>query len=817
MGLGAGVLIISLALSVFLFKDKIVRQFIAEANKQLNTPIKVGEIDVSAFRHFPFLSIEMNDVYVEDSHPGEYPLLTAKRIAFKLHPWEVYRGIYNIKGLEIEDSETSLKINEQGKNNYTIVQESSGSSTGTVNLELRQVNLKNTKVTYFDLRNQQHHIFQSKDLEASINRTNDVYDIDAEGHVTTESISVEGKTYFAGKSFEIDTELAYDDNQKVITFQPSDLQLKKAVFSVDGTYGWRTENNIDLKVKGRDTDIQTLLSLLPESTAANFSKYKSKGAVYFSGRLSGPISQKEQPELNIDFGFTNATIYQPDYDSKIERANVKGSFSSPDLADASRAKLELRNITGILNGEPFKAQFLLRDLNNPDINCSFSGKVDAAALYGFYPVKSIDEVKGKLVADVSLKGKIGLLKNKTTAQQVSTHGTIELLDVNFLYGTEKIPLKNLKGSLQFSNNDLALSNVSARFGRSDFILNGFFKNVITYLLFDNQPVGIEADLKSEYVDVSELLNAGYGTGEEGANTTYKFDISKNVYLNFNCDIKKLKYRRFNAQDIRGDLLVKNKVAVSRNLSLKTMNGNVNMSGIVDANNVKAIDVVCSSRLNQIKLDSIFYVFENFDQDFIQDKHLKGNVTADVNFELVLSENLTLYQETLIADIGAVIKNGELNNFEPLKKLNKYLGDEGLSRLRFSDLQNDIHIEKKTVFIPQMEVRTNVTNIKISGTHTFDQVINYRLVAPLVGRKRFADNQAEGAIENDESGETKLFLKITGTTSDYKVGFDTDAVKKKIVSDLKKETRELKDAFKKRETQKQKEIEVQEDDYFEWSE
>ena len=87
----------------------------------------------------------------------------------------------------------------------------------------------------------------------------------------------------------------------------------------------------------------------------------------------------------------------------------------------------------------------------------------------------------------------------------------------------------------------------------------------------------------------------------------------------------------------------------------------------------------------------------------------------------------------------------------------------------------------------------------------------------MSRKRFADNQAEAAIESDESGETKLFLKITGTTSDYKVGFDTDAVKKKIVSDLKKEARELKDAFKRKETQKQKEIEVQEDDYFEWNE
>lgn len=206
---------------------------------------------------------------------------------------------------------------------------------------------------------------------------------------------------------------------------------------------------------------------------------------------------------------------------------------------------------------------------------------------------------------------------------------------------------------------------------------------------------------------------------------------------------------------------------------------------------------------------------SIDQDFIKDTHLKGQVTADVNLELALNQSLKLYPETLTADIGAVIKNGELNNFEPLKKLNKYLDDEGLSRLRFSDLQNDIHIENKTVYIPQMEVRSNVTGIKISGTHTFDQRIDYRLITPLQNRKVFNVSEAGNAIEADGSGQTKLFLKIVGTTDDYRIAYDTEAVKKKIATDLKKEVRELKDAFKNKGAQQKKEQEVAEDEYFDW--
>src|SRR6267154_3136349 len=82
------VLLIAISASVYLFTDRIIQQFVREANKNLNTPIKIGKVDVSAWNDFPNLAIEFTDVYIEDSYPGEYPLLTAKAISFYLNPVE---------------------------------------------------------------------------------------------------------------------------------------------------------------------------------------------------------------------------------------------------------------------------------------------------------------------------------------------------------------------------------------------------------------------------------------------------------------------------------------------------------------------------------------------------------------------------------------------------------------------------------------------------------------------------------------------------------------------------------------------------------
>lgn len=806
------VVLISASASVWLFKDRIIQQFIREANKSLNTPIKVGKVDVSAFEDFPRVAIVFHDVYIEDSHRGNYPLLTAKIISFSINPVEVWQGNYTIRGLKIVDSETNLKIDPDGKNNYTVLKpgEANGDG-GAVKFDLRNVRLETTRVHYKDLQRKQEHHFQSDQLVASIGVDNDQYTIIAKGDATTEQIGIGSNAFLAGKRFEVDANLVYDDLNKNVHIGPSTLLLHKATFEISGSYDFKEKNLIDIACEGKNTDIQTLLSLLPESMTQRFLKYESDGDIYFNLSVKGEISDRVEPYITARFGCANTTLFHPDYQSRIEHANLDGSFASPSLNDLSKAVLFLKNITGELNQRAFEADFSIQNFEDPSVTLAFKGDLEAQSLLEFYPVEDVEEVTGDIGIDISFEGRTANLKRKATAQQVTTSGSIVLNQLQFLFGKQKVPFQNLNGALQFTNNDLALSNVSGSFGNSDFVLNGFFKNIITFLLFEGQPIGIETDLRSGFLDLDQLFAIGFGSK---SGTEYQFSISPLLYLNFNCDVKSMHYKRFKPRQVRGNLLVKNQTAVARDISFQAMGGKLELNGILEAKNPKAMDVVSSFKLSGIHIDSAFYVFENFQQTFIEHKHLKGQADADVALEMVLNEKLKLFQETLIADISTTIRNGELNNFAPMQNLNKYIDDESLNRLRFADLANDIHIENKVIYLPQMEVKSNVSTIQISGTHTFDQHIDYRVIAPLRNRKKIDPDEAFGAIEDDGTGQSKLFLKIVGTTDDYKVSYDKEAVKKKIVSDLKKEVKELKDAFRLKGREKRKELELSSDE-FEW--
>jgi hypothetical protein len=113
----------------------------------------------------------------------------------------------------------------------------------------------------------------------------------------------------------------------------------------------------------------------------------------------------------------------------------------------------------------------------------------------------------------------------------------------------------------------------------------------------------------------------------------------------------------------------------------------------------------------------------------------------------------------------------------------------------------------------MVIKSNLNTIGISGTHTFDNAMNYKLKVSLKNFKKKNTSEEENALQDEKDGGTTLFLKIQGTPPNIKISYDTKAVKEKIKERLKVESTEIKNLFKKRnldeEWKKQQKVQVDE--------
>ena len=100
----------------------------------------------------------------------------------------------------------------------------------------------------------------------------------------------------------------------------------------------------------------------------------------------------------------------------------------------------------------------------------------------------------------------------------------------------------------------------------------------------------------------------------------------------------------------------------------------------------------------------------------------------------------------------------------------------------------------------------LTTFKISGLHTFDQQIDYYIQAPLRRKKKSRD----ATFTSLDPDKTKVYLSITGTTDDYEVALDKKATFREIKGSILR-------VFKDKKKQKQQEVELSEDEYFDFEE
>jgi hypothetical protein len=811
--------------SVYVFKDKIIGASITEINKYLNTKVDINpEIDLSIFDKFPQVAIGFKDVKIYESTPGSKNLLgKADRLFLTFDFWNILEGRYIINKLYLENGEFNLRVYKDGENNYTILKkDSTRTGKGNGGLDLTDVNIRNVLVKYRNESNEQYYEVLSHELRAEFAMRDDRYLIKLTGPQLINTIQIHGGEYFKGKEIMISSDLEYDDNEKKLTILPTTVSVEKSDFKVEGMYAYKEVNLVDIKIGNSKGDIHTLLSLIPKKFYEKFSSYRSEGDIYFNAFIKGRISETENASVEVMFGCKKASFYHPDLHKKITDANFSGIFSNGEKRNNSTTSLKLENIRFDFDERMIQGNFLYRNLENPYVAFDLTGTVNANSLLGFYKIPAIKSAAGIIDFDIEFKGALDDLKTREGHNRIETVGEISIKDLSCVPEEGSYKLEKANGTFLFNKNDIAITDFTTTIGRSDFNVNGMLKNLIGAMLLENGRMLADLQVQCKRVDVEELLSFRTSSEEEEsedveAKPKGKFPFLEKYIIAVDVDINEIVYKNVRMNRFRGSLSFDQPLMKAENLSFRIADGELKLTSLVNFESSQKIETTIRAGLSGIKIDSLFYMFDNFGQDFITSHNLKGEFMGNVDMAFNWRETGEINTSSIVANIDGSILKGELNDFEPMQNLSRFIEAKELEHIVFSELKNKVFIENKKISFPEMQIISNVSDISISGTHTFDNFMDYKLSIPLKNLKKpKVDKDASfGAIEEDNKKGSTLFLTIKGTADDYKIGYDTKRTKTKIQEDLKKEKQEFKNIFKKKEEDVQQTVKPKQDEFFDF--
>ncbi|WP_375579064.1 AsmA-like C-terminal region-containing protein [Marivirga tractuosa] len=800
-------------------QDQLIDKILSEVNKTIQTPVEVGTIDINWWTDFPNISLRFQDVFIEESlERSSFPLAKLEELALSFNTLDFLKGDYSFEKIILKRGEVTIRTTRTGERNYDIIKSSGESSNQSVNFNLKNIQIQAVQVNYVDESLKQSYLQFAESLYASLNKVGEVYRIKAEGKINSKAIKIGEYSYFENKYLKVKAKLDYTQGAETVDILPSQILLSGNEFLVSGNYEI-LNSHMDIQVKGVESDFRTLISLLPEEYRKQLDDYESTGNAQFEGSLIGKLTSKESPRINFNFSVENASLFQAEYNTRFEDLSFHGNFNNGERQSLKTSQLVLKDLTGNLKGKAFSANLGIKDFENYLINLSTKGQISTQDLFTFFPNhEKYTKLEGLIDFNLNIAGYYNDFKQASTASRINNSGEIILSNLSGVYLDYPLPISGLNGRLMFNKNDIAINHLQGKIGDSDIELSGFFLNIIPYFLKENQPLLIEAETISENINLNELLS-GLSNAEnsiEKQEESFKFALSPKLQLDLTSHISKLEFKRFEGREISGKIKLSNQILEAPQLALESNGGKMTLSGTVNAKKKNEIIINTQAYFKGMNVDSIFYTFENFQQDFLTDRHLKGKIDADVKAFIMLDESLNFQSDAFTATIDAKVENGELNNFEPMLSLSDYVREDELTHLNFGELSNTIEIKNKVIYLPEMSIQSNVSDILLQGTHTFNQEINYRLLVPLKNYKKEDSDAAFGAIE--ESGEySNLYLKILGTTDDFEVSWDRKRSLQSVAQRIKEEGKTLKKIIKgeKLPEKEEKEVELNEEEYFDW--
>lgn len=802
------------ALLVWIYEDEIKGLAIKQLEKHLNTELIIDtrNIDLSVIKDFPYASLDFKEVKALDAVIAQKKdtLFKAGSIGFRFNIIDFFKKNYRIKRIHIADAQVKVWIDKSGKDNYHFLKESKDTADAGVAFELEKLTASNISVTFLDHRNKSDHAFTINKAGLSGNFSSESYMLESTSDLYIHHLRTDSISWVRNNNFSLDAELLVNNTTGTYSIKRSEAKLSDLLLDISGEVQAREKDTrLDLAVKGKDLDIQSMLSLLPGQYREKVKEYESSGIMYLHATVKGTASASSSPVVTAAFGIDKGEITQTGSNVTLKNVNLKGEFVNGHAKD-DKNYLDIERFSCNVAEGHVDGMFGITNFDDPTINASANANIDLGDLQKFLAIDTIESVSGDLKLNASFKGKVKDAKEYLASdfENTTTTGQMTVKDATLRLKNNNLRFDSLGALFRFSNNDIEINNFSGSVSGNDFNMRGYFRNVLSWIFLEGQDLTVDAAFRSRSMNLEAFLADKSGASPKADD--YKMQLSPHINFNLESEIGTLKFKRFEARNIRGSLKLKDKLLYADPVVMETMGGTVKLDGMIDGTKDDKLLVTCNANVKEVNISKLFYQLDNFGQAHLTDQHLKGTANGDITFASVCAPDLTIDPAKIFARSSIRIDKGELIGFKPLKELTAYIKkditlfflkvdelEKKLDHIKFATLENTIEVRDQVITIPDMVIKSSAMDIGFSGTHAFSGDINYHfafVIRELLIRSERENerrNTEFGLIEDDGHYHFPLHLVMTGTTGKYQVKRDKQSIKEKRREDLKKEKENLK--------------------------
>ncbi|MBU2018537.1 MAG: AsmA-like C-terminal region-containing protein [Bacteroidetes bacterium] len=766
---------------LYLMRDKIIGVVVSAVNKNLTTPVQVEELTLTFWSSFPNLSVDFNHVYIADATTQTTvadTLFYSDRIRLKLNPFDVLKKNYEVREIEIFPGKGYLKRLADGTVNYDIVKKDPNQKKSSdFKFSLKNVEFHDFLLGYNDEKVKQDYLieFQNAELVGDFSNVSTVLQLKTENQIRY--LKSDGIALVKNTPSKFEVQLVIDQINGTLTIPRTPVSIGELPFQFALS---STPSNLNFDLSSNGLKLTDLVKRLNHRSTQSIKDIEGTGDLIFG--LQYAQTGNKKPKIDAIFQLKNGQIVEPSKNLPIRNIQLAGKFTNH--ANKNSELLEISQLSFHTSAGPFSGQLKISDFAHPNIKGNANGTLDLAVIHSLFEIPTIQSTKGK----VTLAGNFDLQQNQGEIKINHCEANIGFQEVQFQQIDDKRYYDHLNGSLFMDGNTAKIDDLRLTVGKSDVAMRGDVINIEPYLN-KRENLNVEMQLSSVFLDVQDFSSSS--KKEEianGRNFILPADIQGNVRLISN----QLVYEKHTFKQLKTNLKIGNRRIDFNELELKNSEAHIRGTASITEFSPEIFTIETLASTDRLSFQPLFKEWDNFDQQIITADQISGFAQVKLHFKAPFDLRSGIQKKNIVAAVDLKVEEGRMKNVLAFKEITKSLKDSKTTRLilkqnninnfekelldlRFENFQNTLTIQNGTITIPEMLIASNALDVRLNGTHDFDNQVDYRFSFNFRDIRKQARMTEFGEVVDDGTG-MQLFVHMFGPMDSPTIQWDQEATK-----------------------------------------
>lgn len=800
-----GAMLLILAIAPFLFKKQIVDQIKKQVNKQVNAVVNFdNDISLSFFRNFPNASLGINDLSVtgEGVYRGD-TLAYADRLTIVIDLTSLFGGkTYQIRNVSLDRPYIQLLVDSSGRPNWDIMKEDTtgtGSDTASsFEAALQQYAVHDGRLVYSDASNGFYLQANGLDHSGKGDFTQDIFDLKTNSHVRALTIAYGGIPYLNGVETDIDADININMPQSKYTFEKNTLKLNGLTLGVDGYVAMPDSNDIqmDLSFSASEAGFKNFLSLIPAIYQKDFDDLKASGKVAFNGYVKGIYNDDRIPAFGVTLTVADGMFRYPSVPEPLSDVNLDLAVKNDD-GDLDHTLIHVKRLHFVMGSNPFDAHLTVQNpKSDPLIDGAVKGKLNLSEISKIYPLEKGTTLGGLLDIDLQAKGRLSSAEKKKY-DQFDARGQVQASDLVYRSEALEQRVEVPTGRLNFSPQQVTVSNLAARIGESDMAADGGVDNLFGYLLGKDKLKG-QLNINSRLLNLNEIMGADTTSAGDTTGGVKAVVIPKNIDFNLQTHVGRFVYDNYELKNVQGNVEVADGILTIRNISTDMLDGSARLTGTYNTRNPKVPKTDIAFKVTDIDIPKAFRTFVTIKALAPVAAFVEGNFSGDISLSTLLDDKLHP-QLTSVNSLGKLsIPNLNIKGFAPLVKLASALDLPALQHLDIHKLLLNFRVDSGFLVVKPFEFAVDGIRMNVSGKNGLNKDIDYTIHMNIPREKLGkANNELSSLIAQankatsgnlDLGDEVPVGIRLGGTITNPQITLDLSEEKARLATALRSEAK-----------------------------